>query len=210
MIGAGRGAASVANVALAMGYRIACWVDPEPRVKRCLGYEVVADMKALGDHRAYSFALAIGDNAIRERVASRLIDEHEDIDFPRLIHPSATVSLWSRIGRGSVVMPQAVVGPASLVGRFCLLNTRASIDHDSVMKDFSSLAPAAVTGGHVVIGRRSAVSIGAVIKHGVSVGDDCVLGANSYLNKDLAPLQLAYGSPARVVRQRAQGEPYLD
>jgi sugar O-acyltransferase (sialic acid O-acetyltransferase NeuD family) len=210
MIGAGRGAASVANVALAMGYRIACCVDPDRRIKRCLGYEVVADMKALGDHRPYSFALAIGDNAIRERVVSRLIDEHPDIDFPALIHPSATISLWSHIGQGSIVMPQAVVGAASLVGRFCLLNTRASIDHDGVMKDFSSLAPAVVTGGHVVIGRRAAVSIGAVIKHGVSIGDDCLVGANSYLNRDLACLQLAYGSPARVVRARTMGEPYLD
>jgi acetyltransferase-like isoleucine patch superfamily enzyme len=106
-------------------------------------------------------------------------------------------------------MPQAVVGPNSKVGKFCLLNTHASIDHDCIMHDFSSLAPAAVTGGVVSIGRRSAVSIGAIIKHGVKIGDDSIVGAGSYLNKDLPSHQIAYGTPAIKVGERNIGEPYL-
>jgi acetyltransferase-like isoleucine patch superfamily enzyme len=77
------------------------------------------------------------------------------------------------------------------------------------MLDFSSLAPAAVTGGTVQIGLRSAISIGATIKHGLKIGDDSVVGANSYLNIDLPSNQIAYGTPAKSVRTRKIGDSYL-
>jgi len=77
------------------------------------------------------------------------------------------------------------------------------------MSDFCSLAPAAVTGGNVKIGMRSAISIGAVIKHGITIGNDCVIGANSFLNKDLPHNIVAYGVPARKVRNRNIGDSYL-
>jgi acetyltransferase-like isoleucine patch superfamily enzyme len=106
-------------------------------------------------------------------------------------------------------MPNAVIGPNTKVGKFCLINTQASIDHDCVMLDYSSLAPSSVTGGTVQIGIRSALSIGATIKHGLKIGNDCVVGANSYLNKDLPNNQVAYGTPAKQVRTRNIGDSYL-
>ena len=106
-------------------------------------------------------------------------------------------------------MPGSVIGPNSQVGAFCIVNTGASLDHDSAMKDFASLAPGAVTGGRVEIGFRSAVGIGAAIKQGVVMGDDTVVGAKSYLNQDLPGGVIAYGSPAKVIRTRSPGEPYL-
>jgi acetyltransferase-like isoleucine patch superfamily enzyme len=60
-----------------------------------------------------------------------------------------------------------------------------------------SLAPVAVTGGNVKIGFRSTISMGASVKHGVSIGDDSVLGANSYLNNDLENNQVAYDVSAK-------------
>ena len=106
-------------------------------------------------------------------------------------------------------MPKAVVGPNSKVGKFCLINTQASIDHDCLMLDYSSLAPAAVTGGTVKIGLRSAISIGAIIKHGLKIGGDCVIGAKSYLNKDLPNNQVYYEMPPKQTRARNSGDAYL-
>jgi acetyltransferase-like isoleucine patch superfamily enzyme len=106
-------------------------------------------------------------------------------------------------------MPKACIGPNSKIGKFCLINTQSSIDHDCVMFDYSSLAPSAVTGGSVAIGPRSAISIGAKIKHGLKIGKDSIVGANSYLNKDLPNNQVAYGTPAKQVRARSIGDLYL-
>jgi acetyltransferase-like isoleucine patch superfamily enzyme len=78
------------------------------------------------------------------------------------------------------------------------------------MKDFASLAPGAVTGGGVEIGFRSAVGIGTAIKQRVVIGDDAVVGAKSYLNQNLPSGVVAYGSPARIIRTRSPGAPYLN
>lgn len=209
IVGAGGHAVSVANVALAAGFTIEAFVDQGRQGSTLCGFRVVADMGTLGDPARFSLAIAVGDNAAREKVWRELAARVPEPVFPALIHPTALVSFFCEVAQGTVVMPHAVIGPNSRVGSFCLINTRASIDHDCVMKDFSSLAPAAVTGGTVRIGRRSAVSIGATIRHGVTIGDDSVLGANSYLNRDLPDRQVAYGTPARLIRMRETGDPYL-
>lgn|ERR1017187_3340017 len=208
IIGAGGHATSVANIALSAGFHIKHFVDPNKKGGTLLDVKIVGDLMAL-DIDAHQYCIAVGDNAVRERIYLELTEQFDSLTFPTLIHASAVISSFTKISEGSVVMPNAVVGPNADIGKFCILNTQSSIDHDGVMADYASLAPGAIVGGSVTIGMRSSVSIGAVIKHGVKIWDDCVVGANSYLNKDLPANQIAYGTPAIIVRSRKVGEPYL-
>ena len=209
IFGAGGHAVSVANVAISAGYKIAYFIDVNKKADYLLGIKIIRDISELGNKEDYEYCIAIGDNALRERIYNELINEHNDIKFPSLIHQSAVISSFSSIGDGTLVMPNAIVGPNSNVGKFCIINSQSSIDHDCNMLDFSSLAPNAATGGAVKVGYRSAISIGAVVKQGLQIGDDCVLGANSYLNKNLSNNKIAYGNPAKEVRDRAIGDEYL-
>lgn len=209
IFGAGGHAVSVANVALSAGYSIKFFIDKKKQGSNLLGYTVLGNIPEIDDCKNICFAIGVGDNSVRENVYKELIAFRPELYFPALIHHSSVISNFTKIGDGTVVMPNAVVGPNSKIGNFCLINTRSSIDHDSSMLDFSSLAPAAVTGGNVKIGFRAAISMGASVKHGVSIGDDSVLGANSYLNKDLENNQVAYGVPAKKIRTRNVGDTYL-
>ena len=209
IIGSGGHAVSLANVALSCGYKIQYFVDKKQKGLDFLGFKVIGDLAELENTENFAYAIAVGDNAVREAIYIELIDVRPHLYFPPLVHSSAVISSFTQIGDGTVVMPNAVIGPNSKVGNFCLINTKASIDHDCTMLDYSSLAPGAVTGGRVTIGRRSVISIGATIKHGISIGDDSLVGANSYLNQDLISNQIAYGTPAKQVRARKAGDIYL-
>jgi acetyltransferase-like isoleucine patch superfamily enzyme len=44
-----------------------------------------------------------------------------------------------------------------------------------------------------------------VITSGVTVGERCVIGANSVVNRDLPPYSIAVGAPARVIKQITYG-----
>jgi len=209
MLGGARHATSVYNVARSAGYEIAHIVDPGKPDTRLYDIEILRTVEEIDALERFHFCIAVGDNYRREVI-------HEDLRrllptaiFPTLIHASAIVSLGTSIGEGTVVMPGAVIGPHTAVGRFCILNTRCSIDHDGRMGDYSSLAPGVTTGGCVRIGPRSAICIGATIKDDVEVGAGSVVGANSYLSRDLPENKVAYGTPAKVVRSRASDEPYL-
>ena len=209
IIGASGHAISIANVAKSAGFKIKYFVDKNKKGMDLLGYSVIGDLTELQHIDDFNFAIGVGDNSSRERIYKELKAEFSNMYFPPLIHQSAIVSFFSEVGDGTVVMPNAVIGPNSKIGMFCLINTQSSIDHDCVMLNFSSLAPAAIAGGSVVLGLRSAICIGAKIKHGIRIGDDSIVGANSYLNKNLANNKVAYGTPAREIRERNIFDPYL-
>ena len=172
------------------------------------GYEIVGR-----DDEAEKFSstcdgaiIAIGDNYVRSLVAEK-VGKH--LPFETAIHPTAVVARGVAIGQGTVVMARAVVNPGCEVGTHCILNTAASLDHDSTLGDYASLAPGVVTGGNCHVGTFSAVSIGAILKHGVSIGPDSVVGAGSLVLTDIEANVVAYGSPARIVRMRSRGDKYL-
>lgn len=207
IFGAGGHAVSVANVARSAGFTIRNFIDKYKKNSNLLGVNIVDDTTELADLAQFCFGIAVGDNTLRERIYNELTAQHPHLNFPPLVHTSAVISDFASIGEGTVIMPGTVIGPNSTVGRFCILNTQAAIDHDCSMSDFSSLGPRAVTGGRVSIGRCSAICIGAVVKNGIKVGDNSVIGANSYLNKNLPINTVAYGTPAKAIRSRNVGDP---
>lgn len=59
-----------------------------------------------------------------------------------------------------------------------------------------------VTKGITKIGNDVWIGAQAIILSGVSIGDGCVIGAGSVVNKDIPPYSIAVGVPARVVKKR--------
>lgn len=153
--------------------------------------------------------IAIGDNWERGRMVRRIAEQAPQIDFVSAIHPAAVIAADVTVGAGSVVMPGAVVNPGSRLGTHCIVNTGAVVDHDCCLADFASLAPGAVLGGSVVVDEFAAVMLGARVIHRRRIGRHTVVGAGSLVLDDLPERALAYGAPARVVRTREEGEPYL-
>jgi acetyltransferase-like isoleucine patch superfamily enzyme len=48
-----------------------------------------------------------------------------------------------------------------------------------------------------------------VITSGVTVGERCVIGANSVVTHDLPPYSIAVGAPARVIKQVSYAQDWL-
>ncbi len=92
-------------------------------------------------HGVRHLLVAVGDNGQRQAITRRLAASVPDAIFPTLIDPTAVVAADARLGSGVVVMAQAHVGAGCELGEGVLVNTRASLDHDSRLGAFSSLAP---------------------------------------------------------------------
>lgn len=52
------------------------------------------------------------------------------------------------------------------------------------------------------IGNDVWIASQVVIRQGVTIGDGAVIGANSFVNKDVPPYSVVVGSPARVLKYR--------
>lgn len=58
----------------------------------------------------------------------------------------------------------------------------------------------------VTIGSDVWLGTGVVVLSGVNIGDGAVVGANSVVTKDVAPMAIVAGAPARVLRMRSGDE----
>lgn len=160
-------------------------------------------------HNVYGGIVAIGDNWIRNAIVKRIVTVAHDFEFVSVIHPSAIIGRDVKIGRGVAIMPGAILNANSQVHDFCLLNTSASLGHDGVIQEFSSLAPKVCTGGAFNLGKFSAICLGTQIIENIRIGRHSVVGAGSLVVKDIDSYSLAYGAPAKVIRKRNAGEAYL-
>lgn len=52
------------------------------------------------------------------------------------------------------------------------------------------------------VGNDVWLASGVCVLRGVSIGDGCVIGANSVVTKDIPPYSVAVGAPAKVIRRR--------
>lgn len=155
------------------------------------------------------FIVAIGDNFIREKVYHKFLEDYKSAKPINLIHPNSVISKSCNLGLGNVIMSNVVLNSSVKLGNGIIINTSSTVDHDSKLENFSSLAPGVNIGGNVTVGERTSILIGASIKHNIKIGDDSVVGGSSFVNRDIGKNKLAYGIPAKIVRERLSDEKYL-
>ncbi len=191
-------------------YEIAGVLTPSlPRGTSFAGHQVLGDDAALLELAAGTGVVAIGDNWSRAQLVDRVNALCADLRWATVVHPSAQVARGVEIREGSVVLAGAVLNAGARVGRHAIVNTGASLDHESALGDFASLGPGAIVGGEVRIGDYSAIALGANVLHRRVVGVHTVVGAGATVVDNVPDSVVAYGTPARVIRARSVGEPYL-
>tara|TARA_R110001583_G_scaffold118216_3_gene269488 strand:+ start:67754 stop:68506 length:753 start_codon:yes stop_codon:yes gene_type:complete len=153
--------------------------------------------------------VAIGDNWIRKLIVDRIIKIIPNFNFVNTIHPKAILGKDVLLGCGNVLMPGAIINANSVIHDFCIINTNSSLGHDGIMESYSSLAPSVCSGGNLFLGQFTAVSLGVNIINGIEIGKHSVIGAGSLVVENFGDNIVAYGSPAKVIRKRVIGEPYL-
>jgi sugar O-acyltransferase (sialic acid O-acetyltransferase NeuD family) len=177
------------------------------------GYRVLGSefdlLHILQEHNVYGGIVAVGDNWVRRRLVRLIQRLAPRFIFINAVHPTAILGENVSLGSGIAVMPGVIVNSNSAIGDHCILNTRSSVGHDGVLADFSSLAPGVCCGGNLNLGTGAAISLGGLVIENVCIGAWSVVGAGSLVLEEIPDNVVAYGSPARIIRKRRAGEPYL-
>jgi acetyltransferase EpsM len=197
--GAGGHGRVVVDAALSAGWTIQSWIDDHPASATQWEIPIIASKDVLWRKLiSRMFIVAIGDNRVREEVFRRLCEL--ELIPALVIHPSAVISQFARIGAGTVVMADVVVNPVASIGENCILNTACSIDHDCSVGPHAHLCPGVRLAGMVVVGAGTMIGTGAVVIPSINIGERCVIGAGAVVTADLPAKAVAHGNPARIVR----------
>lgn len=145
--------------------------------------------------------LAIGSNAARQA----LHDRFAGVEWQSLVHPTAWVCPTAVLGQGSFVAAGSVVQVEVQIGKHVIVNTGATIDHESVIGDFAQIAPGAHLGGRVQMYPRSFVGIGASVHQGAILEADSTLGGGAFLKGCLPEGETWVGVPAKRLVRSTKG-----
>ncbi len=193
IIGAGGHGKVIADTALKNGYEKICFIDDNLKGD-VMGVPVIgtsADIEYLNDGNT-DFIIGVGNNATRKEIA-----EKYQVNWASLVHPSAQIASDVKIGKGSVIMANAVINVCATIGEHCIVNTGAIVEHDNVIENYVHLSPNTTLGGTVHIGALTHVGIGAIVKNNVKVCFDCVIGAGAVVVKDIEQSGTYIGVPAK-------------
>ncbi|MFC3799828.1 acetyltransferase [Cohnella sp. GCM10012308] len=188
-----------ADIALKMNkWKNVAFLDDNESIKSSMGLEIVGSTKETHKYTEnYDIFVGIGNNATREKMQKRLEDEGNSI--PILIHPSAVIGEQVRLEIGTVVMAGAVINCCSTIGKGCIINTGATIDHDSLIDDYVHISPGANLAGAVKVGKGSWLGIGSIVVNNINITSYCNVGAGAVVVKDLTEAGTYIGVPARRV-----------
>jgi acetyltransferase EpsM len=141
----------------------------------------------------------MGNNKERLLLGDKL--EADGLKFGNAIHNSTVIMESGEIGGGCMLLAHTVVNTGAKLGKHVIVNTGAIVEHDSIIKDGVQLGPGVSMGGRVVVEKSAFIGTGAVLAPRIRVGEGTVVGAGSVVVKDLPPSVLAYGVPARLIRE---------
>ena len=188
----------LADIAELTGWeKIDFFDDAWPERKNNGAWQVIGDTQKLLDSlKAYDGVIvAIGNNKIRQQKLQQL--DSAGAKIITLIHPSATVSRYTEIGLGSVVVAGAVINPDCNIGSGVIINTCSSVGHDCALGDAVHVCPGARLAGGTVVGERAWIGVGSSVRQLIRIGSDAIVGAGAAVVQDVLPNITVVGVPAR-------------
>lgn len=194
LIGAGGHAASVHDVIISAGWRVAFLSSARHQGswdEQIIDDDDVAIQRARTE--GHKLLVAIGANVTRAQIFHRI---PPDLVAPPIASPMATVARSAVLASGVVIHHHAHVGPRSTISSGAIINTAAVVEHDCTVGEFSHVAPGACVLGGASIGRGTLIGSGARVLPGVRIGEGATVAAGAVATKDVSDGCTVAGVPA--------------
>jgi UDP-N-acetylbacillosamine N-acetyltransferase len=199
VLGFGGHARSVADVALALGYKKLVFVDEQAKEgEMFLDFPV---LKSFTPHypKAWCAFPASGIGLVRQAQSESI--EQQGWQLVSLVAPSATLGVGCAVGDGVFVGQQSHIGPMAKVGRGSIVNSGAVVEHECSVGEWAHVSVNATMAGRSRLGDYSILGAGATVIDGLMVNNQTTIGAGAVVCKSIAVAGVYVGVPARMRNQ---------
>lgn len=205
LVGGGGHCHSVIDAAESAGYNILGVLDmPENVGKQVLSTKVIGTDDDIPTYvNSAEFVITVGfikDPSTRIRLYNFIKESGGKL--ATIIASTAYVSKFAFIGEGTVVLQHASVNANVIVGCNVILNTSCNIEHDAVIGNHCHISTGAMVNGGCIVGERSFIGSLSVLNQCISIGDDIIIGAGTYVFKSIIEKGIYAGNPAIKIRSQ--------
>ena len=189
LVGFGGHAKSVIDsIEKAGQYKIVGYTDIEPD-KKYRGYQYLGGDDVLQQYfdRGIKYAFISVGYMGRGDLRCRLYEKVKNIGYvlPAIVDVSAQIAKDARIGEGSFVGKGTIINSDAVIGKMCIINSGAIVEHDCRVGDFSHISVGTVLCGNVNVGRAAFVGANATVIQGRTIGNNCIVGAGTVVRRDV-------------------------
>ena len=157
-------------------------------------------LKTIKTPQDYSAIAAIGGTFGFDRFEFYKMFCAKKLVTPSIFHRTSFVSQSANLGQNVQILAFAFVGVDVTIGDASIVNTRASVDHESKLGNGVHIAPNATLCGCVEIGNFSMIGASSVVLPRIKIGSNTIIGAGSVVTKNIPDNVIAYGNPAKIIR----------
>ena len=115
------------------------------------------------------------------------------------IHPTAHVDPSADIGRGVAIDALVGISINARVGNYVHMYQHAFLNHESVLKDYVTVAPQAAIGARVTADEGAHIGLNASVREDTAIGEYAIIGMAAGVLDDVDPFQIVGGNPARKI-----------
>jgi len=169
----------------------------EKQEKNKLGFEVFSRAFIKKFHEAK--ILAVPGSPTSYHIRKRIILELKipKKRFAQVIHPSAKISPFAKIGNNVLIMAGVVITSNAVIGNNVCILPNTVIHHDTEIGDYTLIGSNVTIAGNTKIGKNCYIGSGTSIINNIEIGDKTLIGMGTNVIKSLPKNSKVVGNPAR-------------
>jgi sugar O-acyltransferase (sialic acid O-acetyltransferase NeuD family) len=119
--------------------------------------------------------------------------------FATVIHPSASISRFARIGYNVLIMAGVVVTSNAVIGNHVCILPNSVVHHDASVGDWTLVGAGVTIAGGTSIGKNCYIGSGSSIINDVRIGDGALVGLGANVLVSVPGNVRVVGNPARQI-----------
>lgn len=176
------------------------FVDDNPNASedQLKGFPYLGSLDQAQNYKDCFFINGIGSP--RTHKAKRSIIEKLGISndhFLSIIHPTASLSRYSSIGKGVVIFQNVTLTTNTIIGDHVVILPNSIISHDVTVGSYSCIAGGVCLSGKVSVGESCYLGTNCSVRDSVYIGDNSLVGMGSVVINDIEADSIVKGIPAK-------------
>lgn len=184
-------------------YSIEGFIDNDPSLagKKLFGKKIFIGLESIDKEFLSDCYIICGIPDPKSRVELFNLAIKLGFKVETIIHPSAQISPYAKIGKGVLICQNCLVQPYAEIEDYCYIHAGSVIGPKVKIGTATTVNSLVAISSSTKIGKRCYIGVGASIIQRITIGNEAVIGGNAVVINTIPDRVTAVGVPTKVVKK---------